>query len=207
MKDNDRQEFLKVLTILGEVYNQETSKLKIKGYWEALKDLDIETISRNATKHLKSEKFFPRPVELRLTASDEDVALRAYNSLLIAIQRFGSYQSVQFEDKIIHSVVTLMGGWQKINEGEQNNWFQKEFVAFYKSMQHKKEHPDYLRGIFEIENSAKNYDEYIKSPARIDVDGNVTQKPERKLLQNEKPVPMPDNIKKLMGRILKKTTG
>ncbi len=182
MKESDRKQFIEILGMMGEIYNQDLSELKIKAYWEVLKDLDIEVISNNATKHLKTEKFFPRPSELRLNVSDSDVALLAYNTLYSAINQFGYYDSVKFDDPVIHSVIELMGGWMKIYEQEQDQWFEKQFISMYKALQHKKEHPEYIKGFFEIDNSLRGYDEFIPSPVLIGKDGKVLELPERKLL-------------------------
>lgn len=195
MTENDRKRFSEILAVLCEVYNQDITETKTKAYWEALNDIDIDVISQNATKHLKTEKFFPRPSELRLGESDEDIGMLAYNKLQSGIRSFGYYDSIKFDDPVIHSVIELMGGWLDVSLRENDQWFIKDFLNIYKSMQLKKEHLEYIKGINEIDNGARGYGEFIKSPALIGESGKILAQPVKKLL--------PDNNKKLnkIGKI------
>jgi hypothetical protein len=65
----DNDEFAKVLTeqatLFGLPKGVETITQLMDSYWSALKDVTIEAVKREATRHARYGKFFPKPYELR----------------------------------------------------------------------------------------------------------------------------------------------
>ena len=61
------------------------SKEKIEMYFEALKDLSLEIIHRQAVIHFQREKFFPAICELRPQVDDEVEAQQAFEDIKEAV--------------------------------------------------------------------------------------------------------------------------
>lgn len=55
----------KILISFAVIHTRTLSKEFHKIYFEALKDLSIEKITKNAAIHLQTSRFFPMPVDLR----------------------------------------------------------------------------------------------------------------------------------------------
>lgn len=155
MKESDIEEFTKALTITAALFKESNTPEMIKLYFEILKKYEIEDIKWALRQHLETSKFFPKPAELiafiNKPESIEDKANKAWNLLLKSIGRYGYYDSVQFEDKIIHSCVRAMGGWMQVSDREPDTWMHKDFVNFYKSYQNTT-HPDKVTGMIEKQN-------------------------------------------------------
>lgn len=65
MYSTDRDSFEQLLTRLSTAFSKPITD-EIRGtYWEALKDLPVGTVVRQAEMHMRYGKFFPKPVELR----------------------------------------------------------------------------------------------------------------------------------------------
>lgn len=65
MRDEDRVEFANGLHVLAETFREPVSEIRSEGYWDALKDLHLESWQFAVRQALKSCRFFPKPVELR----------------------------------------------------------------------------------------------------------------------------------------------
>ena len=57
-------EFTEEFKMLIEVYGQNSTPLMCVGYYEVLKDLNIKEFKEAVIKILKSNKYFPKPVEI-----------------------------------------------------------------------------------------------------------------------------------------------
>lgn len=159
MKDSDIEEFTKALTITAALFKESNTSEMIKLYFEILKKYKIEDVKRALIQHLETSKYFPKPSELiafiKAPESIEDKANKAWNILLKAISRHGYYDSVQFEDKAIHSCIRAMGGWMQVSDRVPDTWMHKDFVNFYKSYQNTT-HPDKVTGMIEKQNGRVN---------------------------------------------------
>jgi hypothetical protein len=62
---SDYDGFTKVLEKLALVFSKKLSDEVIAAYWEALKDQTLVTVSTLADRHIRTGKFWPKPVELR----------------------------------------------------------------------------------------------------------------------------------------------
>lgn len=66
MYAQDFDRFRKVMDTLAELFSKpKMSDDAMGAYWEALKDLHIAVVEREAKHHGRYAKFFPKPVELR----------------------------------------------------------------------------------------------------------------------------------------------
>jgi hypothetical protein len=171
MNKSDMPEFIKILTGLAAMFDKQLTELLRDMYFDSLADLNIEQI-RDAGNHIaRSATFFPKPVDFRNSAGgNKDLqALTAWEKTRTAVRKVGRYESVKFDDPLIHSVITTMGGWEAFcscegYDGEK--WQQHDFEKMYKTMVGaNRDHPEYLAGMTELDNSARGFD--IRKPMLI----------------------------------------
>ncbi len=140
MTDSEKLEFGEALTALGALFNRELDKAVLLGYWTALRDLSLEDFHRGVQRAFRDCKFMPLPVELRELSGElpvEAMALRAWDEVNYAIDLHGSYQTVDFEDRVINAVIASFGGWPRFCEtaaSEFWKWRRKEFIDTYSAM-------------------------------------------------------------------------
>lgn len=171
MEDKDIKEFTIELVMIAEMLDKTLSEGLIELYFKTLKDLSLDQI-RSAINHIaNTATFFPKPVDFRnATGGNRDLqALTAWEKTRKAVRKVGRYESVQFNDPLIHSVISLMGGWEDFcscegYDGEK--WQQHDFEKMYKTMVGvNRDHPEYLPGMSELDNSARGFD--IRKPVLI----------------------------------------
>lgn len=74
MIEKDKLDFSKIFEKLYEVYypDKAFTETLLQTYFDILKDIKIETIIAKAERHLKTERFFPKPVDLRPKWNEDD---------------------------------------------------------------------------------------------------------------------------------------
>jgi len=121
MDDSNKREFSQVLQDTFEVYDKQISSGKLRIYYETLKRYEIGDIKNAITAHLnnpESGQFVPKPADIvkYIDGGTETRSLEAWTKVHKSISAVGHYQSVVFDDPIIHAVIQEMGGWCKICE-------------------------------------------------------------------------------------------
>lgn len=116
----ERQDFREMFETVWALYSKNITKNVLTIYWEALKRYTIEDIRHALNVHVQNPdagQFLPKPADLIkiLDGSTETVALQAWSKVEKAIRSVGPYQSVVFDDPIIHTVILDMGGWINLN--------------------------------------------------------------------------------------------
>jgi len=168
----DRKKFLEYMTLLGELHDKKITQILLEAYWKSIEDIPDELAYKIFDQAIATCKFFPKPADLRELAfgtADRDSAELAWAEVYNACRHIGSYDSVEFDDPVIHSVIKAMGGWPKLcmtNESEMK-WKRKEFITLYHTLRGKQDHPDYLPGIVERDNAALGYPNAIPEPIKI----------------------------------------
>lgn len=166
----NKKKLVEILTALAEVLPREKplSETAMALYWRALERYTDEQVEQAAGEVVLRYKWFPRPAELieLIEGNQEDRAVIAWGKVLNGIATYGAYQSVRFDDPVIHSVIQLMGGWVDACRWrlEELKWKQKEFEKIYRAMQGRKDHPDHLEGLVAIKNGADGYTDAIPRP-------------------------------------------
>lgn len=160
MTESDRLKFAAYLTGVAEVLEAQLSEMKITLYFEALKDLDLDDISRACSYLIQSARFFPKPAEIReaIQGNAEDRAMIALQQLKQAIAEHGTYKSIKFTDAKIHAVVQALGGWVSLGEKTYDEWvwIDKDFVRIYRAfLSRDVQCPDHLVGMTEHSNAIK----------------------------------------------------
>lgn len=141
------ERFVFIMAALAEASGQELSEMKVRIYAKALEDLPIADIERAAWEIIKTRKFatFPKVAEIReaIHGNPEDRAIIALDKLEKAMREVGGYQSVCFDDPVIHMAVdSFSGGWPAICNmpHEEWKWARKEFVTLYQTFTHQPKH-------------------------------------------------------------------
>jgi hypothetical protein len=142
MTKKDLEAFSEIMSSLNEIYGDQqkgVSDLKMKLYFESLRDLTIDQLNHAVVilSRTKKIKTFPLPAEIIEAAvgNAEDEAEAAFEVLLGVIQNIGPYRSVEFQDGIIGRVVEQLGGWEAVNDWAEvdRKWNRKNFCELYRS--------------------------------------------------------------------------
>jgi len=175
------KEFTGILDFMAEGLGVDMTELKYRFYFAALSDLTIEEIKRAASHIARTVTFFPKPVDFRnaINGNQDEAAIIAWEKVQKGKSKAGQYQSVKFDDPVIHTVIKLMGGWGavcRLEGHDDEKWQRIEFEKTYKAIQgSNKDHPEYLPGIADVENEARGLE--YKKPIII-----ITSQPEKKAL-------------------------
>ena len=167
MIDKDRAEFFKLIANVSAFYRQDFSEFAGRVWFEAMKPFDLKAIADALNRHCVNPdvgQFMPKPADVvrMLQGSTQDSALVAWAKVDRAVRTVGTYQSVVFDDALIHRVLTEMGGWIAMGQKEEKEWpfFKNEFVNRYRSFRGRSESPEYppvLVGIAEANNSKQGF--------------------------------------------------
>lgn len=138
MENKDKKEFFGILGATGVMYDKALPEQALELYFSSLKDLSLDQVKAAISRHVnhpEKGQFFPKPADIRfqLQGNADTRALLAWTELERAIDRYWPYESVVFDDPIIHAVLTDMGGWAGIGDRERKDWpfVQKEFERRY----------------------------------------------------------------------------
>lgn len=161
MREDQKSEFGRMWTDCWAMYGKSVSPGVLDLAFQALRRYELSDISRALSRHLNDPdagQFAPKPADVvrNLDGSKETRAMLAWSKVEKAIRRVGSYQSVVFDDPIIHAVIQDMGGWcdlNKITEDEtpfKAREFEKRYQGY--ALRPPSEYPRTLSGIFEATN-------------------------------------------------------
>jgi hypothetical protein len=158
---NERM-FKQYMTALSEIHGKELSALLNSLYWKTLESFADAECERAFKELILSSKFFPKQADFLeiLKGKEEDQAARAWIKVVESVRRIGPWESVKFDDPVIHTVLKFMGGWSVTGDWKENElkWKQKEFERLYAVMAKGGKHPEYLPGQCEVDNAAAGYD-------------------------------------------------
>ena len=166
MKPNDYDQFANLLQALADMYRYQLTPAGIQIWWSALEDMDLAVIMdamRRHTRNTDSGQFMPKPADIirMATGSSQDKALQAWHKVDKAVRQIGTYQSVVFDDPLIHRVLYEMGGWIALGTKRDDEWpfVAREFEARYRAFASNGSVPEYLPvlpGILESENAREH---------------------------------------------------
>lgn len=186
----DKTRFSMVMTMLSESTRQPLSKVTLDMWWRMFESISDDAFEQACMRHLQASKWMPAPSDIfeQLDGKLSEKAMYAWNLVYEAIKRVGSWESVLFEDYVIHMVLADMGGWIRLCESTTDElvFVAKEFQKRYeekinslKSGRVKTSLP-MLRGRADIENASQGLE--MTSMTMI---GDVG-KCKKLLLENEK---------------------
>lgn len=144
-----RRDFATGLSALYSVCTQKLDEMQTEFWYEAVKDLTAAQWKATCIKFMRTWKWrnLPSIAELRENALGPDSkpisldqrALVAWNAVLDAVSRVGGYQSVSFDDPVVHAAINAIsgqGGWATLCEVDSETlrtWKRKEFIETYKA--------------------------------------------------------------------------
>ena len=163
MKQSEYDDFTDIIQVIGEQYGKKLSGGVIALYWQGLQDFDLVAVRDALGRHLRNTdtgQFMPKIADIikMLQGSTLDSALNAWAKVDKAVRRVGPYESVAFDDPIIHRVLHDMGGWISFGDKTEDElpFVAREFENRYrgfKSSGVKIEYPEKLVGINEAHNA------------------------------------------------------
>lgn len=161
MTNQDKGKFAECMAGLQEVFiSKPISEEKIEIYYRIFQDWSIDKFQKACENVIKLKKIstFPLPAEI-MQVADGDKALMAWLDSQQAVGEAGSWQSVVFGDKTIHSIIEALGGWVKfcLTKTDELKWIQKDFERLYPLMSKKQAHPLKCIGQHDINNQSKGF--------------------------------------------------
>lgn len=155
------EEFLIGTHIIETYLNKKFTENQLKIYYKMLEDLRCDSFIQGLERLLKERVYtnIPPIAEIREYAAalkDGDIFFRCKEAqfmLKTAINKYGKYSSVAFEDPIIHLIIRDLGGWQKLCNMEQEdleNYIKFQFEKAYTVYSKNKTSniPLYFQGVF-----------------------------------------------------------
>lgn len=177
MTNDQKERFGQMLTDTLNIYRLDVTKSLLEIWWQDLCHFDIDAIEQALSMHRKNPdegQFAPKPANIvrLLGGTTKDRAIMAWNKAKKAISSVGSYESVVFDDPIIHAVISDMGGWVTFCQGsaDELKFRQTDFENRYRTylFAPPQSYPKVLAGISQTENASSGLE--VSPPLTI---GNI----------------------------------
>jgi len=177
MQPKDYDEFVMILGATAELLapTRPLSNIAIGMWWNVMKPYDLTAVRQAFDRHMHnpdSGQFMPKPADIlkMMTGSTQDSALVAWAKVDKAVRQVGTWESVAFDDALIHRVLMDMGGWTALGMKTEHEWpfVAKEFENRYRGYRVRNESPDYppvLIGMAQAQNAQENRE--IQPPVLI----------------------------------------
>lgn len=163
MTPNDHEEFSNLIAGVFAFYKRDFSEFALGVWWAAMKPYELAAVNDAFGRHSvnpDSGQFMPFPADIvkMLDGSTQDAGLVAWAKVDRAVRSCGTYNSVVFDDPLIHRVIVEMGGWVLVGGKDEKEWpfLRNEFVNRYRGYRMRSETPEYLPvliGIAEAQNN------------------------------------------------------
>lgn len=167
MTPEQLDEFVEILDAVAEQYGKTLSDGVKALYWQALNGYDLAAVREALSRHIKnpdSGMFMPKIADVirMMQGSTQDSALSAWAKVDQAVRRVGTYNSVIFDDPLIHKVLHDMGGWMGLAQKSEDDWpfVAKEFENRYRGFKARNEvgvYPRVMIGVFEASNGKQGF--------------------------------------------------
>ncbi len=174
MRQEDYGAFVAVMSAVAETLGYpKLAENGMKLFFDLLKPYTFEQVTRALRAHLLESPYMPKPVDIisRIDGSVDDRAIKAWHRVLEAARQHGAYESVKFDDPVIHFCIERMGGWQKVCMMTEDElpFRERDFRELYKLGKNVGwDHvPAYFCGFHERNNRMCGYDEFIPQLVEI----------------------------------------
>ncbi len=166
MNAADRTKFAEALAAVYALYRVELSQSVAAMWWRALEAYDVAPVLDALTRHARNPdtgQFLPKPADVvkMIEGSTADTALLAWAKVLQGLRAVGTYDSVVFDDPIIHRVLEDLGGWVALGRQPEKDlpFFEKRFRDAYRAwrMRGLIDWPRRLAGIIEHQNGSAGF--------------------------------------------------
>lgn len=177
MEPGDKADFGDLLEATMATYGRDLSTSVLRVWWEALRPYELKTVRYSLSAHLQDVdvgQFPPKPSDIirRIQGgTTTDRAFVAWSMVDRAIRHVGGFESVVFDDHLIHFVIDQMGGWVKLCDTDEDElpFRAQEFQKRYRGAWHNppESFPGRLVGRIEHHNRQKGFLSYINQPILI----------------------------------------
>lgn len=180
MQEIDRPDFTVLIEAMAATLppQKEVSRAMFMGYWLGLCDIALDAVRHGVERAIKTCKFMPSPAELRELSGEmkpEQRAIIAWDAFRKAMSSVGWYQSVEFDDPLIHATVRNLGGWCKVierieDEDQTDKWVRKDFERVYRAMAETGISEDQARpliGDADAQNEREGFLEWVRDPIKV----------------------------------------
>jgi len=115
MQKCELTKFASLMTATALTHNRDFPESAVELYWQSLKQFSYAQVEQALQAHQNNPdggEFMPKPADIRrlLQGSGQERALSAWTKVEKSIANIGGYESVVFDDVLIHAVLEDMGG-------------------------------------------------------------------------------------------------
>jgi hypothetical protein len=119
MRNEDKQQFVKLIGDVLGFYKQDLSEFALNVWWNGCQPYSLEQVSKAVTAHATDPdrgQFAPKIADIvrQLQGTKTDRSLIAWGKVMSAMSGVGAYQDVVFDDAAIHAAIADIGGWPKL---------------------------------------------------------------------------------------------
>jgi len=171
----DSKPFHAVLAGVFALYGKDLSDVVVSVWWAAMRPYDFAAVKDALNRHAVNPdngQFLPKPADVvkLIDGGSADGALQAWAKFEQGLMRFAPYQSVVFDDPLIHRVVQDMGGWPGFCGHPEGEWpfMRNHFVNLYRGYRTRGSPPEYpprLIGLAEAHNGSHGF--RVEAPVMI----------------------------------------
>jgi hypothetical protein len=162
----DKSAFAQLVLAAADKYRRQFTQNFLEIYWHCLKQFSLRDIQAAFVAHFQNPDnghFMPQPSDIiRILQGDSQTqALEAWSKVMHAISGVGAYDSIVFDDCLIHVVISDMEGWvalchQTVEELKfRGIEFQKRYRRFL--LRRPQRYPNRLIGIHEHQRQLHGY--------------------------------------------------
>jgi hypothetical protein len=162
MRNDEQNEFQELLTDVLAFHGRDVTMFVLDVWWQACQPFSMEQVRKAFTAHTMDPErgaFPPKPADMVrvLQGTRADRSLVAWGKVLDAMQRVGAYESVAFDEGLIHAAVEDIGGWVAICRGELKDLphVERRFCDSYRAYATRGDipFPSVLPGVHQLQNA------------------------------------------------------
>ena len=167
MTQSDFENFRTLMQGVHDFYGKDLSAFALDVWWNAMRAYELPVISQALSMHCQNPdtgQFCPKPADVvrMVGGTTKDAALMAWNKVMEAVSKAGSYSSVCFDDPIINRCLLDMGGWPGhcSKQMDELPFVERNFCDRYRAYKihgNAPGHPAYLVGLNESMNSQNGF--------------------------------------------------
>ena len=168
MTERDFEEFAKLLGAVAEVYNEPLSPVRIRLYFDALREYSLEEVRRAFKELVRTSDFFPRPAAVVRTIEGEgESGQLIWLALLRMLEGHGYWDSVKLPKEIAQLIRMRFGGWIEFSQltRQELRRLEREMVPLLDRVARKLSgETEVLHGQHDLNNIRNGYTDALQRP-------------------------------------------
>lgn len=174
MREQEFEVFARCWGGAWEICGKQVTPTAVRFAFEALRNFELPDVTRALSAHARDPDtgmYPPKPADVikHLRGTKGSRAMIAWSKVLKGIKSVGAWESIAFDDPIIHACIRDMGGWVSLCEVQEDElpFRERAFSQRYESyaMHGCEESPRYLPGRAETYNASHGH--HCSPPALI----------------------------------------